>query len=110
MVILTVSDEEDDLFESLKIGANGYILKNVRPELLFKLLEGEFLEEVAITSAVAAKIMDEFFKRTRTMPAPITSPLTRREKNILQLVAQSSSNRDIAQVATSCLHLVYQQE
>jgi len=97
VVILTVSDEEDDLFEALKIGANGYMLKNVRPELLFELLEGVFLGEIAITPAVAAKIMDEFFRRTRTVPAPTTSPLTRREKDILQLVAQGSSNRDIAE-------------
>ncbi len=96
VVILTVSDEEDDLFEALKIGANGYMLKNVRPELLFELLEGVFLGEIAITPAVAAKILAEFFRRTRSVPAPEASPLTRREKDILQLVAQGSSNRDIS--------------
>jgi DNA-binding NarL/FixJ family response regulator len=96
VVILTVSDEEDDLFEALKIGANGYMLKNVRPELLFELLEGVFMGEAAITPAVATKILDEFFRRTRAVPAPEASPLTRRERDILQLVAQGSSNRDIA--------------
>ncbi len=96
VVILTVSDEEDDLFEALKIGANGYMLKNVRPELLFELLAGVFLGEIAITPAGAAKILDEFFRRTRAVPAPDASPHTRREKDILQLVAQGSSNRDIS--------------
>lgn len=96
VVILTVSDEEDDLFEALKIGANGYMLKNVRPELLFELLEGVFLGEIAITPAVAVKILDEFFRRTRAVPAPEASPLTRREKDILQLVARGASNRGIA--------------
>lgn len=96
VVMLTVSDEEDDLFEALKIGADGYMLKNVRPELMFELLQGVFLGEAAITPAVAVKILDEFFRRTRQAPAPAPSPLTHREKDILQLVAQGSSNRDIS--------------
>lgn len=105
IVMLTVSEEDDDLFESIKAGANGYLLKNVRPEQLFDDLRGVMRGEAPIAPAVATKLLEVL--RTGGIPLRPTSPagvapgddppiLTRRETEILQLVAEGMSNKEIA--------------
>jgi two-component system, NarL family, nitrate/nitrite response regulator NarL len=109
IVMLTVSEEDDDLFESIKAGANGYLLKNVRPEQLFDDLRGVMRGEAPIAPAVATKLLEAL--RTGGVPvhgtahvvpnpggdAPI---LTRRESEILQYVAAGMSNKEIANELT----------
>ena len=58
IVMLTVSEDDDDLFESIKAGANGYLLKNVRPEELFEDLRGVMRGEAPIAPAVASKLLE----------------------------------------------------
>lgn len=98
IVILTVSDEEEDLFEAIKCGAQGYLLKNLRPEALFEYLEGVFRGEVALTPAVATKVLGEFLRLASQPVAPTSAleSLTPREREILKLVAQGASNKEIA--------------
>jgi two-component system nitrate/nitrite response regulator NarL len=104
IVMLTVSEEDEDLFESIKAGANGYLLKNVRPEQLFEDLRGVMRGEAPIAPAVASKLLDAL--RTggipsRGQPAVIEdNVLTRRESEILQLVADGMSNKEIANQLT----------
>jgi DNA-binding NarL/FixJ family response regulator len=101
IVMLTVSEEDDDLFESIKAGANGYLLKNVRPEQLFEDLRGVMRGEAPIAPAVASKLLAAL--RVGGIPArgqssapAQDSVLTRRESEILQLVADGLSNKEIA--------------
>lgn len=98
IVILTVSDEEEDLFEAMKSGAQGYLLKNLRPDALFEYLEGVVRGEVALTPAIATKVLNEFLRLTRHPPlsVSVSEVLTAREKEILQLVARGASNKEIA--------------
>ena len=103
--MLTVSEDDDDLFESIKAGANGYLLKNVRPEQLFEDLRGVMRGEAPIAPAVATKLLEAL--RTGGIPArgqpaaaPEDSVLTRRESEILQLVAAGMSNKEIANELT----------
>ena len=108
IVMLTVSEEDEDLFESIKAGANGYLLKNVRPEELFEDLRGVMRGEAPIAPAVASKLLDAL--RTGGIPPrggaamPTSAPgdvaLTRRESEILQLVASGMSNKEIANELT----------
>ncbi len=106
IVMLTVSEDDDDLFESIKAGASGYLLKNVRPEDLFEDLRGVMRGEAPIAPAVASKLLEAL--RTGGIPpragahaaVPAETSLTRRESEILQLVADGLSNKEIANELT----------
>ncbi len=106
IVMLTVSEDDDDLFNAIKAGANGYLLKNVRPEQLFEDLRGVMRGESPIAPAVATKLLEAL--RTGGIPtrgsgstlAPEDTVLTRRESEILQLVAAGMSNKEIANELT----------
>jgi two-component system, NarL family, nitrate/nitrite response regulator NarL len=107
IVMLTVSEDDDDLFSAIKAGANGYLLKNVRPEQLFEDLRGVMRGESPIAPAVASKLLEAL--RTGGIPArgqtaaaaaAEDTVLTRRESEILQLVAAGMSNKEIANELT----------
>jgi len=97
VVVLTISDEDDDLFQAIKSGADGYLLKDLRPEELFELLHGVLRGETPISPAVAGKLLTEFRQRPRRESAQTAAwDLTARELEILQLVAEGFSNAEIA--------------
>jgi DNA-binding NarL/FixJ family response regulator len=100
VVILTMSEEESDLFEALKSGAHGYILKNTPSRRLrdqiHKLLQGE----APLSGVMAAKMMKEFTQDKDRADRPgIPKPelLTDREQQVLELVVVGLSNPDIAE-------------
>jgi len=99
IVILTVSDDDDDLFNAIRSGAQGYLLKNVAPDELIRLLEGVAAGESPISGSMASRLLAEFAHRTR---APVATeagpahPLTQREMAVLRLVAAGNSNREVA--------------
>src|SRR3990170_1014470 len=65
VVILTVSDEDDDLFEAIKAGAEGYLLKDLRPEELVQMLRSVMANEAPVSPAIASKLLGEFRRRPR---------------------------------------------
>ncbi len=98
IVMLTVSEEDEDLFEAIKSGAQGYLLKNMRPAALFELVQGVSHGEAPISPSLAAKILKEFLQATQKVihQGATEVNLTDREKQILQYVAQGASNKEIA--------------
>jgi two-component system, NarL family, nitrate/nitrite response regulator NarL len=104
VVMLTVSDQDRDLFEAIKSGAHGYLLKNLEPEELFGYLTGVLRGEAPISRTMAAKILSEFSSQaSRTRHAPAGEPLselTPREREVLKLVAAGTTNREIASALT----------
>ena len=95
IVMLTVSEEEADLFRAIKAGAQGYLLKNLEAPQLRSMLEGVARGEPAITPATAARIIDEFL-RTPGVSQQSSQRLTDRELEVLKLVTVGLRNREIA--------------
>jgi DNA-binding NarL/FixJ family response regulator len=90
IVILTVSDDDENLFEAVKSGAHGYLLKNMPSQQFFETLTGVANGDAPIQRGLAEKILNEFAERARA------EELTDREKQVLSLVAEGATNRDIA--------------
>ncbi len=98
VVILTASDEDSNLFEAIKSGAKGYLLKDLESRQFFSLLEGVGRGEPALTPTLARKLLDEFArpkKRARESWDP--AALTEREQEVLELMVTGvTSNRRLA--------------
>jgi DNA-binding NarL/FixJ family response regulator len=98
VVILTASDEDADLFEAIKSGAQGYLLKNVSSAELFRLLDSVAAGEPAFTPGLARKLLGEFATPARAPRTPTPDVLTEREREVLDLLVQGiTSNRDLAE-------------
>jgi two-component system, NarL family, nitrate/nitrite response regulator NarL len=98
IVILTVFDYDAKLFEAVKSGASGYLLKNLEPDELFEMLEKIQQGEAAINGVLAAKILNEFSRLSQ--PDNIRSEkshLTGRETEVLKCLVQGCDNNQIAQ-------------
>jgi DNA-binding NarL/FixJ family response regulator len=98
VVILTASEEEAKLFEAIKSGAQGYLLKNLEAEAFFELLEKAQRGEPALTPQLARKLLQEF-ARAAEPAAPQTEQdqLTAREREVLELMVEGvTSNRKLA--------------
>ncbi len=98
IVMLTISEEDATLFEAVKSGAQGYLLKDMEPEALFDTLRGLTRAEASISPRMAAKLLGEFARQARGAnegPRP-SATLSHWEKSLLGLVAEGKSNREIA--------------
>ncbi|MFC2058873.1 response regulator [Chloroflexota bacterium] len=94
ILVLTVSDKESDLFDAIKFGAKGYLLKNVEAEELVQAIIHTARGGVTISPYMAAMLINEFQERKE--PEPEVSSLSSREEQVLQLVAQGAANKEIA--------------
>jgi DNA-binding NarL/FixJ family response regulator len=99
ILMLTVSDEEDDLYEAIKAGANGYLLKEISVEEVASAIHAVMQGQSLISPSMASKLLHEFNALARQaaekeqLPAPV---LTARELEVLKLVARGMSNKDVA--------------
>ncbi len=98
IVMLTVSDDDQNLFSAIRAGASGYLLKSVKPDELFRRLRGVVRGEAAISPLLAAKILSEFARLDQSVPVPRTvEGLSPRETEVLGLVAKGFTNREIGE-------------
>jgi DNA-binding NarL/FixJ family response regulator len=94
VVILTVYDDVKKLFEAIRAGAQGYLVKNIRSAELLEQLRGMARGEAPMSRQMAAQILDEF--RHSTGPSEPEIVLSQREIEVLELVAARHSNKEIA--------------
>jgi DNA-binding NarL/FixJ family response regulator len=98
VVMLTASEDDADLFEAIKSGAQGYLLKNLKADELMTMLENVLHDEPALTPALARKLLGEFAKPASTRHERASDELTDREREVLELLVHGvTSNRELAE-------------
>lgn len=101
VVMLTVSRDDADLFDALRAGALGYLLKDTDPDRLPHALKGVLAGEAALPRALVARVVDEFRERGRRRRLPLAKQkgveLTSREWEVLELLRENLSTAEIAE-------------
>lgn len=98
VVVVTASSEDEDLFEAIKSGAEGYLLKDLEADRFFTLLKGVERGEPALTPLLARKLLNEFAKpKSPNNDLKDPDALTSREMEVLEaMVAGVTTNRSLA--------------
>ena len=97
IIMLTVSDEEADLYDAVKNGASGYLLKDSSIDEVAQAVRVVADGQSLISPSMAIKLLDEFKQMSRSDRQQVATPrLTDRELEVLKLVAQGLNNREIA--------------
>jgi DNA-binding NarL/FixJ family response regulator len=98
ILMLTISDEEADLYEAIKAGASGYLLKEISIEEVADAVRAVHAGQSLISPSMASKLLNEFaaMVKRRDERTQVPGPrLTTRELEVLKLVAKGLNNRDI---------------
>lgn len=95
ILMLTVSEEEENLFAAIQAGARGYLLKNADASELLEAIHRIHTGEAMISPAMTFRLLQAL--KSGGIPAPLSElPLTSREQDVFQLLARGASNRQIA--------------
>ncbi len=102
IVVLTVRDDDEKLFEALKSGAQGYLLKDIRSHKMVEMLQNAMNGEAAITPSLAGRVLAEFRRMSlhqagSSIVDPEDNSLTERELEVLSLVAKGASDKEVAE-------------
>jgi two-component system, NarL family, nitrate/nitrite response regulator NarL len=96
VVMLTVSEDADDLLEALRAGAQGYLLKNIDAEFLIQSVRRAADGEAVMSAQMTAKLMQNVRAASKPQPVADHDKLSPREREILAFLARGASNKDIA--------------
>jgi DNA-binding NarL/FixJ family response regulator len=99
VIVLTTFDDDEDVFDGLRAGAVGYLLKDAPSEKLAEAIRAAARGESFLQPSVAAKVVAEFTRladHAPPRPQPLIEPLSDRELEILGLIASGASNKEIA--------------
>ena len=97
IVLVTMFDDPESVFSSMRAGARGYVLKEAEPEELKRAVEAAYRGEVILCPKIAKKVLEHFGDEpVRRQPGLQYEDLTQRELQVLQLAADGASNKEIA--------------
>ncbi|MBN1665841.1 MAG: response regulator transcription factor [Anaerolineales bacterium] len=97
VLVLTTYDDDEWLFDALRSGAAGYLLKDTPPASLIAAIQGTVEGKTYLDPNVAGKILGDYTTRPAARPQPTNFQFSERERAVLNLLAQGLSNTDIAQ-------------
>ena len=100
MLILSMHDDEGYLFEALKAGTAGYVLKSVADRDLVEACRAAMRGEPFLYAGAERALVRDYVHRVRAGDVVVEDPLTPREQQIVKLIAESHTNRQIAEVLT----------
>lgn len=115
IVMLTIHDEDEKLFDAVKAGANGYLLKNTNAAEFLRAVRAALAGEAILPSKLAMRLMDEFSRLAARAEVPRDAglqgepsgeTLTTREREVLELLAAHASDREIADQLSVSVHTV----
>jgi DNA-binding NarL/FixJ family response regulator len=109
IVMLTVSDENEQVFEAIRNGAQGYLLKSINSRVMLASMRGAVRGEAAITRTLGGRILAEFRRVSNQaveIPTKNSVSLTMREQEVLGLVAEGATNKEIAKSLNVSIHTV----
>jgi DNA-binding NarL/FixJ family response regulator len=115
VLMLTISENEHDLFAAIRAGARGYLLKNATSAELIDAIQRVFEKEAILSPGMAAKLLDEFAALSRAaqpdenknqVSEPESTVLTAREREVLDWVAQGMTNKEIGTQLSLSPHTV----
>lgn len=100
VVMLTVSESDEHLFDAIRFGAQGYLLKDLRPDELYDLVRAVMRDEAALSPGIAGRLLGQIRGGAVASKVPDAEPetraLTKRELEVLRLVADGLGNKEIA--------------
>jgi DNA-binding NarL/FixJ family response regulator len=97
ILVLTTYQDDEWLYDAIRSGANGYLLKDTPPENLLEAIHGTISGKSYIDPQVAGKVLSGYSAHKKEIELPSNYHLTDREKEVLALIARGLSNRDIAE-------------
>lgn len=109
IVMLSVSDENENVFEAIRNGAQGYLLKSINSREMLASVRGAVRGEAAITRTLGGRMLAEFRRVSeRGVDVAVENliSLTAREQEVLSLVAEGATNKEIAQSLNVSIHTV----
>lgn len=95
VIALTTFDDDEYVFEALRAGALGYLLKDTPSDKLFEAIRAAHRGESFLQPSIAAKVVAEFSRVSAPKPAPLVEPLSEREIEIVKMMAAGASNKEI---------------
>ncbi len=96
VIVLTTFDDDEHIFDGLRAGAAGYLLKDVPSAKLVEAIRATARGESFLQPSVAARVVAEFTRMGQPKPQPLVEPLSARELEVLKLVGDGRSNKEIA--------------
>jgi RNA polymerase sigma factor (sigma-70 family) len=97
VLMLTVSDKDEDLFAAVEAGARGYILKTAELEELIAAIKQVAAGDVIISPVMASRVIQQISQGSKIKENEDLTTLSPREREVLKLVSQGHSNREIAE-------------